>query len=205
LSKPGMNRALLKTSDPVEEDTLLVKASIHGDRTAFDRLVLKHKDRVFGLCYWLLGDYQEADEAAQEIFVRAFRSLGKFRFESAFTTWLFRIGVNFCRNRNGSREYREKRKTVSLDRNPSEQGLALQVEDESPSPDARMEERERNRIIRGAVETLPEDQKTVVTLRDIEGLGYEEIARITGLNLGTVKSRISRARLTLKEKLRSLL
>jgi RNA polymerase sigma-70 factor, ECF subfamily len=200
-----MNRALSKPSDSVEEDLLLVKASANGDREAFDRLVLRHKDRVFGLCYWLLGDYQEANEAAQEVFLKAFRSLGQFRFESAFTTWLYRIGVNFCRNRNGSREYRQRKMTVSLDQHAENSGAALQVEDGSPFPDARMEEKERTMLIRKAIEALPEDQKAVVTLRDIEGLDYEEIAQITRLNLGTVKSRINRARLNLKEKLRSLL
>jgi RNA polymerase sigma-70 factor, ECF subfamily len=200
-----MNRALSKPSDSVEEDLLLVKASANGDRAAFDRLVLRHKDRVFGLCYWLLGDYQEANEAAQEVFIKAFRSLGQFRFESAFTTWLYRIGVNFCRNRNGSRESRQRKVTVSLDQHTENPGAALQVEDGSPSPDARMEEKERTMLIRKAIEALPEDQKAVVTLRDIEGLDYGEIAHITGLNMGTVKSRINRARLNLKEKLRSLL
>ena len=102
------------------EDVLLVRAFQERDRTAFDKLVMKHKNRVFNLCYWYLGDYQEADDCAQEAFIKVYQSLKKFRFESAFTTWLFRIAVNTCKNTIKSAAFRHKRRTVSFD-NPGVQ------------------------------------------------------------------------------------
>ena len=192
---------------PTERDSLLIKAFQEGNREAFDGLVLKHKDRVFNLCYWFLGDYQEANDIAQETFIKVFRSLKAFRFESAFTTWLYRIAVNTCRNRLKSAEYRRKRKMVRID-NPGEEnpsGPHSELKDESLSPLNSLERKEKIMAIREAIHSLPGIQKEVVTLRDIEGFSYEEIAQVTGLNLGTVKSRLARARLDLKERLRSVI
>ncbi|MBW2059590.1 MAG: sigma-70 family RNA polymerase sigma factor [Deltaproteobacteria bacterium] len=189
-----------------EEDREMVSAFQAGSRAAFDRLVLKHKDRLVNLCYWFLGDYDEASDAAQETFIKVYRSLKGFRFESAFSTWLYRIAVNTCRNRVKSAEYRRRGETVSLD-NPGAQGKAdppLEIRDESRSPRAELEKKERLRLIKKAIDSLPAEQKAVVTLRDIEGLCYDEIATITGFSLGTVKSRLARARLDLRKKLKGV-
>ena len=184
-----------------------MRACQGGERAAFDKLVLKHKNRIFGLCYWLLGDYEEANDSAQEIFIKIYRSLNKFRFEAAFGTWLYRIAVNTCKNRRKSSEYRLKRRTVSL-QNPGKDhsgGESVEIRDDAPTPLNGLEEKERARTIRKAVDCLPPDQREVIALRDIQGLSYEEIVKITGLNLGTVKSRIARARQDLRERLRSLI
>jgi RNA polymerase sigma-70 factor (ECF subfamily) len=189
------------------EDALLIKAFQKGDKKAFDELVIKHKDRIFNLCYRFLGDYEEANDSAQEAFVKAYASLNTFRLESAFSTWLYRIAVNTCKNKLGSAAYRAKRKTVSLD-NPgkNEDGpLPVEIQNGTPSPLARMEEKEKMALVQKALDTLPTEFKMVVTLRDVEGLSYEDIAEITGLHLGTVKSRIARARTELRNKLRGFL
>lgn len=189
------------------EDALLIKAFQRGDKRAFDQLVIRHKDRIFNLCYRFIGDYEEANDSAQEAFVKAYGSLKTFRLESAFSTWLYRIAVNTCKNKLGSSSYRAKRKTVSLD-NPGNNevgALPMEIQNGTPSPLARMEEKERRRLVQTALDTLPAEFKMVVALRDIEGLSYEEIAQVTGLNLGTVKSRIARARTELRNKLRGVL
>lgn len=189
------------------EDWLLIKAFQRGDKRAFDQLVIRHKDRIFNLCYRFIGDYEEANDSAQEAFVKAYGSLKTFRLESAFSTWLYRIAVNTCKNKLGSSSYRAKRKTVSLD-NPGNNevgALPMEIQNGTPSPLARMEEKERRRLVQTALDALPAEFKMVVALRDIEGLSYEEIAQVTGLNLGTVKSRIARARTDLRNKLRGVL
>jgi len=189
------------------DDALLIEAFQRGDKKAFDELVIRHKDRIFNLCYRFLGDYEEANDSAQEAFVKAYGSLNTFRLESAFSTWLYRIAVNACKNKLGSAAYRAKRKTVSLD-NPgnNEDGpLPMEIQNGTPSPLARMEEKEKMALVQRALDTLPTEFKMVVTLRDVEGLSYEEIAEVTGLNLGTVKSRIARARTDLRNKLRGVL
>ena len=199
-----MNEKISHSTGSREEDVELVKAFQVGDRTAFDALVLNHKDKVFNLCYWFLGDRQEANDSAQDTFIKVYRSLKKFRFESAFSTWLYRIAANTCKNRLKSSEYRHKKKIVRLD-NPGEiEGgkYSIEIYDKSPSPMIDFEKKERMMLIYKAIASLPTDQRTIVVLRDIEGLSYEEIANITGLNFGTVKSRLSRARQQLKKKLR---
>lgn len=190
-----------------EDDATLVKGVQTGDTAAFDNLVLRYKDRVFNLCYRILGDFHEADDSAQETFLKVFRSIKGFRFDAAFSTWLYRVAVNTCKNRLKSSEYRRKNMTISLE-NPGYSGTGApprEIRDNGDSPGNHVEKKERIRQVQEAVNALPPDQKTVVTLRDIQGFSYEEIADITGLNLGTVKSRLSRARLGLREQLKGLL
>jgi len=189
------------------EDALLVKAFQKGDKRAFDELVIRHQDRIFNLCYRFLGDYEETNDSAQEAFVKAYDSLSTFRLESTFSTWLYRIAVNTCKNKLGSSACKAKRKTVSLDNpgNPSDDPLHMEIPNGAPSPLARMEEKEKMALVQRALDALPTEFKMVVTLRDVEGLSYEDIAEITGLNLGTVKSRIARARTDLRNKLRGVL
>jgi RNA polymerase sigma-70 factor (ECF subfamily) len=190
-----------------KEDVVLVKDFQAGNRASFDELVLRHKDRVFNVCYKFLGDYQDANDSAQETFVKVYRSLRRFRFEATFSTWLYRIAVNTCKNKLTSSEHRYRKKMVRLD-NPGEaEGTAhvIEIRDENQSPLIELERKERLSLIQKAIESLPIEQKTVVVLRDIEGVSYEDIAHITGERLGTVKSRLARARLELREKLRGVI
>ncbi len=189
-------------TDPGEtsvDDATLIRSFLSGDAEAFDRLVVRHQDRVFNLCYRFVGDYHEANDLAQDVFIKVFGSVKKFRFESEFSTWLYRIAVNICRNRIKSLDFRFKKKSDSLH---SQKGnITVELSDESGSPGIELEKKERSRIIQQAVNTLSGDKKAVLILRDMEGLTYEEIAAVTGLNPGTVKSRLARARQKLKEKL----
>lgn len=202
-----MKEETRKPAGEPKDDAALIRAFHEGDRAAFDRLVLKHKDRLFNLCYRFLGDYEEANDSAQETFIKVYRSLNRFRFESAFSTWLYRIAVNTCKNRLKSSAHRQKRRMVPLD-NPvsaNHGSPGREIQDESQSPDNELEKKENMRAIQEAINALPPEQKEVVTLRDIEGFSYEEVAEITGLNLGTVKSRLARARLDLRKRLRSVI
>lgn len=174
-----------------------------GRREAFDSLVLRHKDRIFNLCCRLLGDTDDAEECAQEIFIKVFRSLKTFRLESSFSTWLFRIAVNTCKNRRNCAEYRFWRRILRIGPRPDEDDdfPEFEIEDRAPSPLAQLTDGERDRLIQDAINSLPQDQKTVIVLRHIEELSYEDICSITGYNPGTVKSKLARARMQLHKKL----
>jgi len=187
-----------------DADAPLVRAAQGGERSAFDELVLRHKDRLFGLCFWLIGDYQDANDCAQESFLRAYRSLKKFRRESKFTTWLYRIAVNTCKNRLSSSHHRFMDKMIRMENPGSGAEMSLELKDESLSPMMALEKMEKMRLIRNTMNALRAEQKMVVTLRDIEGFSYEEISEITGINMGTVKSRLARARQELRERLRGI-
>jgi len=202
-----MKEKINKSGGFSKEDAALIRAFQAGNRSAFDQLVVKHKDKLFNLCFWVLGDYHDANDSAQETFIKVFRSLKGFRFESAFSTWLYRIAINTCKNKLKSLEYRKRKKMVRLENSgPSgETNPSLEIRDETQSPLSRLESKEKLMLISEAMNSLPSGQKTVMTLRDIEGLSYEEIAQITGFNLGTVKSRLARARLDLRKKLRSVI
>jgi RNA polymerase sigma-70 factor, ECF subfamily len=173
----------------------------------FDDLVLKHKDKVFNLCYRFLGNYDEADDCAQETFVKVYRSLKDFRRESSLSTWIYRIAINTCKNRFSSAQYRRSRHMVRLDEpGETEDGeRPVEVGGRSLSPSAELDRKEKGELIQDAINSLADDHKSVVVLRDIERLSYEEISEVTGYNLGTVKSKLARARQELREKLRGLM
>ncbi len=199
-----MNEEIKKQDGSPERDAALVQAIQAGDIAAFDQLVLKHKDKLFNLIYWFLGDYQEANDCAQETFIKVFKSLKKFRFESAFSTWLYRIAMNTCKNRLKSSAYRWKKKTVPLENPEGSNGgnISSAIRNDSTSPVIELEKKERMMLIQKSINSLPEEQKRMVVLRDIQGRSYDEIADISGLNLGTVKSRLARGRLELRNKLK---
>ena len=191
----------------VMEDIELITVFKAGDKMAFDTLVLRHKDMVFNLCYRFLGDFQDANDTAQDVFIKAYKALKRFRAESSFSTWIYRIALNTCKNRIKSLEHRYREQTRSLD-NPGKSGNdnpPMEIADDSPSPPEALESKERSMIIQKAIHSLPKAKKEMVLLRDMEGLSYEEIMNITGLNIGTVKSKIARARSDLREKLKGVI
>lgn len=185
------------------ESAGLVKASLAGDRNAFDKLIMLHKGNVFNLCYRLLGDYDDADDCAQEVFIKVSRSLKNYRFESRFSTWLYRVTVNTCKNKFRSLEYRLRSKKVPIDTvTPMDENeKIMDIENAAASPATELLRKEIDRLIQKAIDALPPKHKLVVVLRDIEGKSYEEIVGITGFKLGTVKSKLSRARQELREAL----
>jgi RNA polymerase sigma-70 factor, ECF subfamily len=198
----------LKSADAgsAETDNELINAFIKGNHSAFEKIVLKYQDRVFNLCYRLLGDRDEAEDSAQDVFIKVYRSLKGFRFKSSFYTWLYRVVINTCKNRIKSVEYRRSKSRVSIDNDKDNREYGIPViTDNRPVPDKTLEQKEKMARIQEALNSLPSDQKTVVILCDIEGLSYEEIARITKNRLGTVKSKLSRARLGLRNKLEGII
>ncbi len=199
-----MNKDINNPAGLSDRDTELIRAVQAGDIAAFDKLVLKHKDKLFNMVFWFLGDYQEADDCAQEIFIKIFKAIKKFRFESTFSTWLYRIAMNTCKNRVKSSAYRWKKKTVSIEgpKSSKDGNPFHEIENGSSSPAKELEKKERLMLIQNAINSLPEAQNQMVVLRDIQGLSYQEIADVTGLSLGTVKSRLARGRLELRNRLK---
>jgi RNA polymerase sigma-70 factor (ECF subfamily) len=189
------------------EDVRLISAFLSGEKEAFDKLVLKYKDRVFNSCYRLLGDYEEANDCAQEVFVKVYRALKNFRSESRFSTWLYRIAANASKNRLASSEYRHARRAARIDDPRDDEdraSLVAEIRDDSLSPLRMLEEEEKERLIQSAINSLPEEQRMVVVLRCVEGLSYEEVAKVTGHNIGTVKSKLARARERLRARLKGM-
>jgi RNA polymerase sigma-70 factor (ECF subfamily) len=184
-----------------------IEAAQAEDRDAFDRLLRRYQDDVYNLCYRMMGDHEEAGDCAQETFIKVYRALRKFRRESRFSTWLYTITVNTCRTRLGSADYRRRRRMVPVDPPDNEQvrGTPIEIEDPAPSALVRLTEAERHALLQQAIDNLAEDARTVIVLRDIEGLSYEEISEITGFPLGTVKSKLARARQSLIGMLKGVL
>lgn len=187
------------------DDESLIKEFLADNARAFDRLVLKHQSMILNLCFRIIGDYDEANDCAQETFIKVYNNLRKFRFQSSFTTWLYRIAINTCRNRLASSDSRRKKKMVRID-NPSDlDSETIDINDCTFNPVSVFEKKEDSRLIHEAIRSLPEELGVLVVLRDLEGKTYDEIAGITGVNLGTVKSRLARARHILRESLREVL
>jgi len=190
--------------DGRDQDDVQVRAAQRGDRKAFEALVIRYQDRIYNACFRVMGDGEEARDCAQETFIKAYRSLKTFRFEAAFGTWLYAIAVNTCRNRLQSAAYRVKRKTIPLhapaDEDPG--GCIAELQDPSLSPLEQLSRKEGERRLQRAIAALPDVPRTLIVLRDIEGLSYEELAQATGLELGTVKSGLARARARLRENLK---
>jgi RNA polymerase sigma-70 factor, ECF subfamily len=200
-----MNREGNKPAKSQQEDELLIRGFLADDIRAFDRLVIKYKDLVFNLCIRILNDYDEADDCSQETFIKVYGSLKYFRFQSSFLTWLYRIAINTCKNRLSSSQSRMK-KTAARIGNPSEdERNPIEISDRSYDPGAMFEKNERKRQISRAIETLPRELRILTILRDMEGRSYEDISEITGVKIGTVKSRLARARNHLRESLRGVL
>jgi RNA polymerase sigma-70 factor (ECF subfamily) len=180
------------------EDREWVRSFQSGREEGFNRLVLKHKDRIFGLCLRLLGDRADAEDTAQETFVKVHRGLKEFRMEAKFSSWLYRIAVNTCKNRMASKPHRDARSHRDLEAADNEGSHT------APAPDQVLESKGKLQAIEAAIARLPEEQRLLVVLRDVEGRSYEEIAENTGLQPGTLKSRLNRGRRQLQEWLREL-
>jgi RNA polymerase sigma-70 factor, ECF subfamily len=186
-------------------ERLLVGRLRARDERAFRDLVERYQDRVFSLLYRMIGRRDEAEDLAQEVFVTVFKSIDQFRGDSKLSTWLYRVAVNHCKNRVKYLARRYDRATGVLDENAERVAVAQGGRPVGvgaiETPDQAFEGAETGRLVQAAIASLEEDHRLVVVLRDIEELSYEDICAITGLPEGTVKSRLHRARLALKEKL----
>ena len=182
------------------DERALIERSRRGDIAAFDQLVRTYEKSVYNTAYRLAGSYDDAADIAQEAFVRAWNNLKSFRGDSAFSTWLYRIVTNVFlddRKRKRSRPQRSLDEAIALD----ESNVTRQFEDDTPGPEEVAEGAERRMVLEQAIQTLPEAQRVVIVLYHTQGLSYEEIAEITNLPMGTVKSKLNRARLALRDRL----
>ena len=178
--------------------------SKQGEMAEFEAVVEKYHGKVFQLVYRYTGDYEEASDLTQDTFVRAFNAWGEFRGDSQVYTWLYRIALNLCHNQQKrlQRKYRMERWSLDVSSDDEYEGRApVEVADERPLPLQRIEGEEMRHRLREALLELPDNYRTVIVLRDIEGLTYEEIARVTDSSLEAIKSRLFRARQTLRRAL----
>ena len=187
----------------MSRETRLVRRLRDRDERAFREMVDEYGDRVFNLTYRMLGSREEAEDLAQEVFITVFKSIDTFRGDSKFSTWLYRITANHCKNRIKYLARRHDRGKAELDERAEGggDGPSLAAPRPSPRPDLQMEGAEMERVLQEAIAELEEEQRILVILRDVEDLSYEEICAITDLPEGTVKSRLHRARLALRKKL----
>ena len=182
-------------------EAALVQRCAARDEDACAELVSEHQRMVYQLSLNLLGDHNEALDLSQEVFLRVFRTIHSFRGQSALRTWIYRIVVNQARNRQRWWRRRHKSQQVSLDEHLKDHG-DFPEQNDADSPDRLLGRKELAERIRAALDGLPFDQKTALVLREIDGLSYEEIGFSLGIAVGTVKSRLARAREAVRAQLR---
>jgi RNA polymerase sigma-70 factor (ECF subfamily) len=184
------------------DERRLIDRLIERDEQAFSEIVRRYQDKVFSLIYRMLGNRPEAEDVAQDVFITVFKTIESFRGEAKFTTWLLRIAANHAKNRI---KHLARRPTEGADPDDVSQLRQLPdrpappVQAQIDTPDKVLEAAETNALMQQAVAALDEDQRLLVVLRDVEELSYEEIGEITGLPEGTIKSRLHRARMAIKE------
>ena len=192
--RQGAVRAPASSPFAGQEDAKVVQAFLAGDSRGFTELVVRYQTRLLNFIYRTIGDRERAEDLVQEAFVRVYRHLHRFDQNRKFSTWIYTIASNLAKNelRNRSRNplvlFQTIRKQWEADHRP------LQFEDSSARPDDLFHKRHLRELVEWSVAQLPEHHRVVFVLRELEGKSYEEIAEITGCNLGTVKSRLNRAR-----------
>ncbi len=187
-----------------EIDQQLVERAQKGDKRAFELLVMKYERKLGRLLSRMVRDAAEIDDITQESFIKAYRALPQFRGESAFYTWLYRIAVNTAKNYLVAKGKREVAASDMVD----EDGEGMEdvlVPHDIATPDAELQTKQIAKAVNEAVDALPEELRTAITLREIEGLSYEEIAAMMDCPIGTVRSRIFRAREAIAERIRPML
>ncbi len=202
---PAVRPAVTVTGVAVEEaaiDAALVERVQAGDRLAFDLLVRKYQHRIVALIQRFVPDWHEAQDVAQEAFIKAFRALPNFRGDSAFYTWLYKISVNTAKNFLVSQSRRPPMNDVMMD-DAEHLETAGRMHDRA-TPENEFLREEVERTVLAAVAELPEEIRTALTLREIDGLSYEEIAQIMNCPIGTVRSRIFRGRDAVDRRIRPL-
>lgn len=173
----------------LDDDFSLIKQFIDGDESVFSELLKRHKEKVRNIIYLTLSNSDGVDDIAQEVFITVYRHLKSFRFESQFTTWLYRITINKCKDHLRKKNIRS---------------IFLPLKDEEPVFESINEDTDIKHIVRNAIATLPDKLRIPLVLKDLEGFSYQEIADTMECEIGTVKSRIFRAREALKKTLKPL-
>ena len=177
---------------------ILIDKAIGGDSDAFSALICRVQNKAYSIAFRYMNSDYDARDMMQESFIKMYRNLYKFNFESSFDTWYFRILINCCLDELRKRKNKE---SYSLDIIPDgkDEPMAVDIPDESPGPEAELISKERQKLVREAILALPEDHRNIIILRELEQLSYDEIGQALDLDPGTVKSRLSRARQKLKQ------
>lgn len=200
---PASDRA---TADA--RDRALVRQLKAGDQRAFEELVRIYQDRVFSLSLRMIGNRQEAEDLAQEVFMTLHRAIASYRGEGRFYTWLYRIASNTCKNRIKYLRGRHFHRSVPVDETPEAQvpagdaGPGVPLQSRVHGPEAMTEGNRLEAAVQRELAALEPEHRLLIVLRDVQGLSYQEILRITGLQEGTLKSRLHRARVALKDRLK---
>ena len=188
---------------PADTDQQLVERVLDGNKNAFDLLVLRYQNRVAAMVARIIRDQKEVEDVCQEAFIKAYKALPLFRGDSAFYTWLYRIAINTAKNHIVSRGRRPPSSDVELtDGEGGELGLVLS---EIETPESSLEMENLKNVIEGAIEARPADLRTAFTLREFSGLSYEDITEIMNCPVGTVRSRIFRARESIDKAIKELI
>ena len=182
------------------DEEKLVRAAAAGDDGAFEQLMLAHQKQVYNLCLRMSGHPEDAFDLAQESFFKAWRGIGQYQFEAGFSTWLFRLTSNVCIDFL-RRQKRQSHVSLTFSEDEEEEGKEYAVPDPEPLPEEKVLLRETHGELAAAMNALPADYRAILQLRVVEELPYDEIGRILQIPIGTVKSRLARARLQLRKNL----
>lgn len=176
----------------------LIEKCKKNDRNAFNTLVQTYQSKIINLAYGMLSNQEDACDAAQEVFIRVYRGIQSFEQKASFSTWIYRITVNVCNDM--LRKRTRTAPTVSIYQDSDEEHI-INLPDSSPTPSERIEITETQLLVKNALNELSDEYRTVITLYDLEGLSYDEISSVLQCPIGTIKSRLNRARKMLKKKL----
>ncbi|MCD5410519.1 MAG: RNA polymerase sigma factor [Clostridiales bacterium] len=187
-----------------QHEISLIRESKNGNSSSFEELVSPHYKKAFNTAYRILGNLEDANDVAQDAIIKVFKSIGSFKENSSFSTWVYKIVVNTCID---FKRKNKKQQVVYLDKEIGEKngGLVLEIPDNAGTPESLFEENEVKHIIHYAINQLNFEQRKIIVLRDVKGFSYKEIAEILECSEGTVKSKISRARNNLRKLLASKL
>ena len=178
----------------MNEDLELISSFKRGDKSAFETIILNYQDRIYNLCRYMLANEHDAEDAAQDTFLKAYQSLNDFKPNASLYTWLYRIAVNTCI------DYKRRPFFESIfRRSDTGEEKVIEYASTSPSPERLSESKQMGHALQKSLKKLSQKLRGVIILKEIEGLSYEEIAAVLDISIGTVKSRISRAREELKE------
>ena len=185
-----------KGGEKMIDEKILISKAKEGDKKAFEEIISLYEKKVFSTIYYMVKNENEVEDIAQEVFVKIYRNLKNFKEESSLYTWIYRITINVCID-----ELKKKKNVVYIDEKieTADGAMEIQLEDTAKGPEHLAEDEELKRKITNCIRKLPVDQRTMIILRDIKGFTYMEIAEMTKINLGTVKSKINRARAALKQ------
>ena len=176
-------------------EKVLIKKAIMGDEASFETLIFSCKGKAYSIAFRYLRNREDAMDVLQESFIKIYRHLGKFNFESSFDTWVYRIVINSCNDLLKKNKTRPPSESIYKD---YEANYAVEIADKGLLPDEKLIKKEESEYILECLDKLQQEQKEILILRDIHGFSYEEISELLKMNSGTVKSRISRARENLK-------